>query len=120
LNLGPHAYQASRDRSELLGAAILLATLCAGCGPTTAAPPDYVLRGRDVTITTVPLLVKELGRTYPFLAKDFAKGGVLDATYVARRAGIFSFTCSIQSHLPSMWGQLIVLAPESGSDDRRP
>jgi uncharacterized cupredoxin-like copper-binding protein len=30
-----------------------------------------------VVVTTVPLLVKELAKTYPFLAKDFAPGGVL-------------------------------------------
>ena len=127
-------------------------------------------RGREITITTVPLLVKELGRTYPFLAKDFAKGGVLDgkeiygfmpssitvyagdtlhitfvnpeddahsfilpdltvglpgqsvthATYVARRAGIYAFSCSIPSHLPSMWGQLVVLEPGAGIGDQKP
>ena len=121
-------------------------------------------------LLTVTLLVKELARTYPFLAKDFAKGGVLDgkeiyafvpssitvyagdtlhltfvnpeddvhsfvlpdfavglpgqtvthATYVARRAGIYAFTCSVPSHLPSMWGQLIVLDPGAGVEDRRP
>jgi uncharacterized cupredoxin-like copper-binding protein len=37
---------------------------------------------RNFTITTVPLLVKELAHTYPFLAKDFAKGGVLDGKEV--------------------------------------
>jgi plastocyanin len=44
-------------------------------GTTTSA---YTPATRDITITTVPLLVKELAKTYPFLAKDFAKGGVLD------------------------------------------
>jgi plastocyanin len=34
-------------------------------------------RTRDVVITTVPLLTKELAATYPFLKKDFATGGVL-------------------------------------------
>lgn len=121
----------------------------------------YVPRARDVTITTVPLLVKEHRTVFPFLTKDFAPGGVLDgkevyafvpstvtvmagdtirfrfvnpeddvhsfvlpdfsvalpgqavttATYVARRAGIFPFRCSIPSHLPFMWGQLVVLEP---------
>jgi plastocyanin len=36
-------------------------------------------RSREIIITTVPLLTKELATTYPFLKKDFAKGGVLDA-----------------------------------------
>ena len=34
-------------------------------------------RARDIVITTVPLLTKELATTYPFLKKDFATGGVL-------------------------------------------
>lgn len=130
---------------------------CAGAPP----PPAYSPRARDVTITTVPLLVKEQAGVLPFLKEDFAKGGVLDgkevygfspstvtvvagdtihftfinpeddlhsfvlpdlvvslppqktttATYVAKRAGIYPFVCSVQSHLPMMSGQLVVLAP---------
>jgi plastocyanin len=34
-------------------------------------------RARDIVITTVPLLTKELATTYPFLKKDFAAGGAL-------------------------------------------
>jgi plastocyanin len=34
-------------------------------------------RSREIVITTVPLLTKELATTYPFLKKDFATGGVL-------------------------------------------
>ena len=33
------------------------------------------------------------------------------ATYVAKRSGIYPFICSVQSHLPMMSGQLVVLAP---------
>jgi plastocyanin len=33
------------------------------------------------------------------------------ATYVAKRAGIYSFVCSVPSHLPMMTGQLVVLSP---------
>jgi plastocyanin len=33
---------------------------------------------REIVISTVPLLTKELAQTYPFLKADFAKGGVLD------------------------------------------
>ena len=36
---------------------------------------------------------------------------VTKATYVARRAGLYTFTCSVAAHLPSMWGQLVVLSP---------
>lgn len=120
----------------------------------------YVPRTRQLTVTTVPLLVKEERTLFPFLQPAFAKGGVLDgkevyaftpstltvvegdtihftfvnpeddvhsfvlpdlavplpggrtteATYVAKRAGIYPFVCSVQSHLPMMTGQLVVLS----------
>ena len=126
----------------------------------TAAADRYVPRTRDISITTVPLLVKEQASVLPFLKDDFAKGGVLEgkevyafspstvtvvegdtihftffnpeddvhsfvlpdlvvplppkqkttATYVAKRTGIYPFICSVQSHLPMMSGQLVVLA----------
>lgn len=138
------------------GALTILAVLAAaGC----ARPPAYVPRARTITITTVPLLVRESQAVYPFLKPDFAPGGVLhgkevyafspstitvvqgdtlrlhfvnpeddvhtfvlpglslalpgesvvDTTWVARRAGIFEFACDIPTHLPMMWGQLVVL-----------
>jgi uncharacterized cupredoxin-like copper-binding protein len=115
-----------------------------------------------VTVTTVPLLVKELAGAYPFLEKDFTAGGVLagkevyafspstitvvagdtvrltllnpedddhgfvmrdfyvalppqsrtDTMYVAKRPGIYEFSCSVPAHVPMMHGQLVVLAPE--------
>src|SRR5512135_2070455 len=37
---------------------------------------------RAITITTVPLLSKELRAVYPFLQRDFATGGVLDGKEV--------------------------------------
>ncbi len=63
----------------------ILATflLVAGC-----APPDtpklaaYTPRTRAITITTVPLLVKEAQSVYPFLRPAFAKGGVLEGKEV--------------------------------------
>lgn len=62
--------------------AALAATLaaCAKTAPTTSA--RYQPRTRDVAITTVPLVTKELTTTYPFLKQDFAKGGVLDGKEV--------------------------------------
>ncbi len=144
--------------SALAAGAVLVAAACNG---PSARGPHYVPVTRSITVTTVPLLVKEEQRLFPFLAGDFAKGGVLDgkevyafipstitvfegdtinftfynpedddhsfvltdlvvplppqkitpARYVARRAGIFSFVCSVPSHLPMMSGQLVVLAP---------
>ncbi len=136
--------------------ALTLAVLAlAGCSRT--AP--YVPKAREITVTAVPLLVKETESVYPFLDSAFAPGGVLegkevyafspstitvvegdtlhlrlvnpeddvhtfvlpdlslalppqsvvDTTYVARRAGIFRFVCDIPTHLPMMWGQLVVL-----------
>lgn len=132
------------------------------------APSGYRPRVRAITVTTVPLLVKEQRGTFPFLGAAFAKGGVLDgkevyafspstitvvegdtirltlinpeddvhsfvlpdfavslegnktttATYVARHSGIFPIVCAVQSHLPMMSGQLVVLPAStmSGTD----
>lgn len=141
-----------------------IVALLIGCATACAAPtPRAAPRTREITITTVPLLVKEQASVLPFLKEDFAKGGVLDgkevygflpstiaaiegdtirftfinpeddvhsfvlpdlvvslppqktttAVYVAKRAGIYPFVCSIASHLPMMSGQLIVL-PAAG------
>ncbi|MGD0484258.1 MAG: cupredoxin domain-containing protein [Gemmatimonadales bacterium] len=137
----------------------LVVAACSACAPGGGAA--YVPRARDVTLTAVPLLTKEMGRIYPFLSRDFAPGGVLagrevyafvpstvtvvegdtvrfrfvnpeddahtfvlgdlavglpgqsttHATWIARRAGIHTFLCDIPAHQPSMWGQVIVLAP---------
>ena len=129
--------------------------------PSVTTEAKYRPVARAITVTTVPLLVKEQAKLFPFLAPAFAKGGVLDgkevyafspstisvvqgdtiqftfvnpeddvhsfvlpdftvalpggktttATYVAKRAGIFPILCAVQSHLPMMSGQLIVLSP---------
>lgn len=121
----------------------------------------YAPRRRDIAVTTVPLLVKEEAKLFPFLPPAFAKGGaldgkevyafspstitvvegdtihftfinpeddlhsfvlpdfavtlpgnkIIDTTYVAKRAGIYPFLCSVQSHLPMMSGELVVLSP---------
>lgn len=60
--------------------AAMAAALSGGC--TSAAPPRYVPRVREIVITTVPLLVKEQSAELPFLREDFAKGGVLDGKEV--------------------------------------
>jgi len=65
-----------------LVAAAGLAGSVAGCGPRARAAPAYTPRVRDITVTTVPLLVKETRRVYPFLNAAFAKGGVLDGKEV--------------------------------------
>jgi uncharacterized cupredoxin-like copper-binding protein len=45
-------------------------------------PPREKRGTRAITITTVPLLVKEQASTYPFLDDAFKKGGVLDGKEV--------------------------------------
>ena len=152
-------------RSKLAHGAIVAALLAAaGCAaPRHATRAAYVPRTRALTVTTVPLLVKEEQSVLPFLKEDFARGGVLDgkevyafspatltvvegdtvrftlinaeddvhsfvlpdlavplppqkittATWIARRAGIYDFVCSVPSHLPMMHGQLVVLSADA-------
>ena len=143
---------------------MVIAMLTSACAAGSGTPGfGYVPRTRAITVTTVPLMVKEQQSVLPFLKQDFAKGGVLEgkevygfspstltvvegdtiqftffnpeddvhsfvlpdfavslpgqtrttATYVAKHAGIFPITCAIQSHLPMMSGQLVVLSPSA-------
>jgi plastocyanin len=143
--------------------AILIVTVACGRARSVDRAPAYVPRSREVTVTTVPLLVKEQRSIFPFLKAASEKGGVLEgkevyafspstitvvagdtihftfinpeddehsfvlsdldvslpggkttrAIYVAKQPGVFTFVCSIPSHLPMMWGQLVVLSPSS-------
>ena len=140
---------------------VLIAFVCSLLMACAPAAPRYQPRVRELTVTTVPLLVKEQQSVLPFLKADFANGGILDgkevygfspssltvvegdtihfkffnpedddhsfvlpdlvvalppqqatrATYVAKRAGVYPFVCSVPSHLPMMSGQLVVLSP---------
>jgi uncharacterized cupredoxin-like copper-binding protein len=49
----------------------------AGCSVSGSQRIDARARSRDVVITAVPLLTKEMAAVYPFLKQDFAPGGVL-------------------------------------------
>jgi hypothetical protein len=40
----------------------------------------------------------------------------IDTTYVARHAGIFPIVCAVQTHLPMMSGQLVVLSTAAIAD----
>lgn len=165
-----HGCNRSRLRAgglAFLGVALLL-------GPAACAhsrlPAAYTPQVRELTLTTIPLLTKELQKTYPFLRKDFAPGGVLQgkevygffpstltvvegdtvhftlvnpeddahtfvlqelvvplpgqsvthASYVASRAGVFTFACVVPAHLPLMYGQLVVLPAAIGRDFDQP
>jgi uncharacterized cupredoxin-like copper-binding protein len=58
---------------------------------------------------------------HTFVLGDLAVGlpgqSVTNATWVARRAGIHAFSCNMPSHQPSMWGQVVVLAPAAVAGD---
>ncbi len=60
-------------RSALPGLLTLLTLFVSAC--TRSA--SYTPRSRDITVTMVPLLVRETQSVYPFLKQDFAPGGVL-------------------------------------------
>ena len=62
--------------------AIGLLALVASCARGERSSREYVPRSRNITITTVPLMVKEQSRVLPFLAEDFAKRGVLEGKEV--------------------------------------
>jgi hypothetical protein len=63
-----------------IGFFLCLAVLFGGCSEKTVV--SYHPQARDITITAVPLLVKEQAKLFPFLQKDFAPGGVLDGKEV--------------------------------------
>jgi plastocyanin len=142
---------------------LLAAGLALGC-ESRGAHPAYVPQVREITLTAVPLLTKELQSVYPFLRDSFAPNGVLDgkeiyafvpstvtvvegdtihftlvnpeddehkfvledlvvdlpgqtvnrATYLAHSPGVFTFSCVMPTHVPYMYGQLVVLPAAAG------
>jgi plastocyanin len=68
-----------RLRSGICSLAIVAAALACTRDSTAA---HYRPRTRELTITAVPLLTKELQSTYPFLVQDFGRGGVLEGKEV--------------------------------------
>lgn len=73
---------ANRNARHIATFALLIAA--GACGTRGAKPlvSPYAPRSRAITITTVPLLVKEQTGLFPFLKQDFSKGGVLDGKEV--------------------------------------
>ncbi len=72
-------FRATRPRPPMVTAIALLGALVAACHP---APRSYRPRTRAITITTVPVLVRESAAVFPFLKEDFAPGGILDGKEV--------------------------------------
>jgi plastocyanin len=77
-----------------------------------------VVEGDTVNLT----LINPEDDVHSFVLPDFAVSlpgnKTTTATYVARHAGIFPIVCAVQSHLPMMSGQLVVLpaATMAGAD----
>ena len=77
---------------------------------TSRSPSSItVVEGDTIRFT----LINPEDDDHSFVLPDFAvplspKKSV-DTTYVARHAGIFPIVCAVQSHLPMMSGQLVVL-----------
>jgi plastocyanin len=71
-------------RAALPGRAFVFAGLAfVAIGCVKDAPvTHYRPRTRELTVTAVPLLTKELQTTYPFLTQDFGRGGVLEGKEV--------------------------------------
>ena len=63
---------------------ILILAGAPGCTkPGLTAPTNrYIPQARQITVTTVPMLVREDQTIYPFLKPDFGKGGVLEGKEV--------------------------------------
>jgi len=72
----------SAAHSYLVSAAIVSGVLVSCASPPAPAHTPYLPRTRAATITTVPFLVKEQTRTFPFLKRDFGRGGVLEGKEV--------------------------------------
>jgi hypothetical protein len=70
----------TRFAEAALRVCAFLALGLAACAVAPPVPPvaSYQPQVRELVLTTVPLLTKELADTYPFLRADFAPGGVLD------------------------------------------
>ena len=75
---------ASRRRNVVGVAAVVALASLAGCAHSRQSSPvgGDEPRVREITVTTVPLLVRESQALYPFLKSDFAKGGVLEGKEV--------------------------------------
>jgi plastocyanin len=70
-----------RPQLPLVCAALVAVTSC-DRQPPASREAEYKPIGRAVTVTTVPLLVKEQAKLFPFLPGAFAKGGVLEGKEV--------------------------------------
>lgn len=100
------AHRAQARFGLVLAVAGILA--CGRPGGSSADRSAYRPRLRSFTVTAVPLLVEEQQDLFPFLRKDFAKGGVLEGKEV------YSFE---PSSLTAYRGDTLRLALVNPEDD---
>ena len=73
----------SRTRGVLVALiAISVGVTACGTNASSSNARPYAPRARALTVTTVPLLVKEQKKVFPFLGPAFAKGGILEGKEV--------------------------------------
>ena len=80
----PVTVPSHRVGARRVAAALALLGAVSACARSAQSPGavSYQPRTRELTVTTVPMLVKEGRTVYPFLATDFASGGVLEGKEV--------------------------------------
>jgi hypothetical protein len=61
---------------------LAIGLIMTGCASAGRPHSDYHPQVRDITITTVPVLVREHEALFPFLKADFARGGILEGREV--------------------------------------
>ena len=75
-----------------------------------------VVEGDTVHFTFVNPEDDEHNFVLPGLVVPLPGQSVTQATWHAGRAGLFSFECTIPAHMPSMYGQLLVLPAALGRE----
>ncbi len=71
-----HAYRVP------VAAAVLAALIGVACVSRQPSREPYHPQARAITVTTIPLVTREMQSAYPFLKEDFAKGGLLEGKEV--------------------------------------
>jgi uncharacterized membrane protein YphA (DoxX/SURF4 family)/plastocyanin len=79
---GPWSLDARLARRSARLQTLALMAFLGGAVGACQRPATYTPRTQEITITTVPLLVREAKGLYPFLAADFAAGGILEGKEV--------------------------------------
>jgi len=78
-----------------------------------------IFEGDTVNVTVVNPSSDDHTFTVPELAYNLAVKALSTAkgTFLAKRAGLFSFVCVVAEHIPYMWGQVVVLPDSAAPQD---